>query len=60
MVTIPWNSLGFRVLDALPKGTTFDAEYCPDNSLTALDSLHPEGVGRKHVIHEDDARAHTD
>jgi hypothetical protein len=48
------------VLDDLPKGTTFDAEYYPDNNLTDLDSLHPEGAGRKHVIHEADARAHTD
>jgi hypothetical protein len=27
MVTITWNPLGFHLLDALPKGNTFNSEY---------------------------------
>jgi hypothetical protein len=43
MVTIALNPLGFHVLDVLPKGRTFDAEYYRDNTLTALVSVRPEG-----------------
>jgi hypothetical protein len=34
MVTIAWNPLGFRLLDALPKGNTFNTEYYRVNILT--------------------------
>jgi hypothetical protein len=36
MVTIAWNPLGFHLLDTLPKGNTFNAEYCRVNLLTEL------------------------
>jgi hypothetical protein len=34
MVAIAWNPLGFHLLDALPKGDIFDAEYYRVNILT--------------------------
>jgi hypothetical protein len=34
MVTIAWNPLGFHLLDALPKGNRFNAEYYHINILT--------------------------
>jgi hypothetical protein len=54
-----WNSLELHVLNALPKGRTFDAEYYRDNTLTALVSLRPEAGERKPVTHVDNARGHT-
>jgi hypothetical protein len=59
MVTITWNSLGFPLIVALPKGHTFNAEYYRDNILAALTRLQPEDDRRKLVIHGDNARAHT-
>jgi hypothetical protein len=59
MVTIAWNSLGFPLLDALPKGNPFDAEYYRVNIRTELLPLRPQGNGRRLVIHADDARPHT-
>jgi hypothetical protein len=58
MASIAWNPLGFHVLEALPKGRTFDADCYRDNSLTELVPRRPEGNGRKHIIHSEDARAH--
>jgi hypothetical protein len=43
MVTIAWNPFESPMLDALPKGRKFDAEYEPDNILIALVPLHPRG-----------------
>jgi hypothetical protein len=34
MVAIAWNPLGFHLLDAPPKGSTFNAEYHRVNILT--------------------------
>jgi hypothetical protein len=42
MVTIAWNPLESRMLDALQKGMTFDAKYYHENRLTALVHLCPE------------------
>jgi hypothetical protein len=36
MVSIAWNSLGSHLLDALPEGSTFDAEYYRVNILIEL------------------------
>jgi hypothetical protein len=41
MMTIGWNPLGFRLLDALPKSNTFNAEYDRVNILTELLLLRP-------------------
>jgi hypothetical protein len=56
---IAWNSLGFPLIVALPKGRTFNAEYYHDEILAALTQLQPEDDGRKLVLHADNARAHT-
>jgi histone-lysine N-methyltransferase SETMAR len=58
-VTIAWNLLGFHVLDPLPKGRIFYAEYCRDHSLAALVALRTEAGGRRHVVHVNNAKAHT-
>jgi hypothetical protein len=42
MVRIVWNPMGFHMLEALPKGRTFGAEYYRDNIPTALVSLRRE------------------
>jgi histone-lysine N-methyltransferase SETMAR len=44
---------------ALPKGRTFNAEYCSDNILAVLTQRQPEEDGRKFVVHADNAGAHT-
>jgi hypothetical protein len=59
MVTIAWNPLGFPLIVALPKGSTFNAEYYRDNILAALTQLQPEDDRRKLVVHADNARAHA-
>jgi histone-lysine N-methyltransferase SETMAR len=58
MVTIAWNPPEFHLLDALPKGNTFNAEYYRVNLLTELLPLHPQVDERKPVIHADNARTH--
>jgi hypothetical protein len=35
-VTIAWNPLGFHLLDAVPKGDTYHAEYCRVDILIEL------------------------
>jgi transposase len=59
MVTIAWNPLEFPLIVELPKGRSFNTEYCRGNILTALTQLQPEDDGRKLVVHADNARAHT-
>jgi hypothetical protein len=57
-VTIAWTPLGFHLLDALPKGNTFNIEYYRVNILTELLPLRPQADGRRLVIHTDNARPH--
>jgi hypothetical protein len=59
IVTIAWNLLRFLLLDTLPKGNTFNAEYYRVNILTELLPLCPHVHGRRFVIHADNARPHT-
>jgi transposase len=59
MVTIACNPLGFHLLDALPKGNTFNTEYCRINILTELLPLRPQVDGRRLPIHADNAKLHT-
>jgi hypothetical protein len=59
MVTIAWNLLAFHFLDALPKGSTFNAEYYRVNILIGLIPLRPQVDGRRLVIHADNARPPT-
>jgi histone-lysine N-methyltransferase SETMAR len=58
IVTIAWNPLGFHLLDALPKGNTFNVKYYLVNLLTEFLPLHPEVDGRRLVIHADNKRPH--
>jgi transposase len=59
MVTIAWNPLGFHLLDAFPKGNTFNAKYYYVNILTKLLPLRSQVDGRRLIIHSDNARPHT-
>jgi histone-lysine N-methyltransferase SETMAR len=59
MVTIAWNPLGFHLVDVLPKGMLFNAEYYRDNILAPLLRLRPDPENRYLVIHADNARPHT-
>jgi hypothetical protein len=59
MVTIAWNPLRFHLLDALPKGNTFNIEYYRVNILTELLPLRPQADGKRFVIHADNARPYT-
>jgi hypothetical protein len=59
MVTIALNPLGFHLLDAFPKGNTFNAEYFDVNILTELFPFRPQVDGRRFIIHTDNARPHT-
>jgi hypothetical protein len=59
MVTIAWNPLGFHLIQSLPKGCSFNADYYRDNILAALTPLHPGPDGRQLVLHADNARSHT-
>jgi hypothetical protein len=51
MVAIAWNSPGFHLLDALPKGNTIDAECDRVNILTDLLPLRLHVDGRRLGIH---------
>jgi hypothetical protein len=59
MVTIAWNPLGFHLLEALPNGTIFTAEYYHVQLLTELLSLRPQIDRRRLFIHADNAKPHT-
>jgi transposase len=59
MVTIAWNPLGFHLLDAPPKGSTFNSECYHVNILAEPRSLCLQFNGRKLVIHADNVRPHT-
>jgi hypothetical protein len=59
IVTIAWNPLGFHLLDALPKGTTFNTEYPRVHILTELLRLCLQVDGRRLVVHAGNARSHT-
>jgi transposase len=59
MLTIVWNTRGFHVIDAMPRGETFSARYYIDHILTPIcRRLIPTGR-RKLVIHADNSRCHT-
>jgi hypothetical protein len=59
MVTIVWNPLGFHLLDTLPKGNTFDAEYDRVDILAEPLPFRSKVDGRRLVAHVDNARPHT-
>jgi hypothetical protein len=53
------KSTGFHLLDALPKGNTFNAEYYRVNILIELLPLRLQVDGRRLAIHADNARPYT-
>jgi hypothetical protein len=55
IVTIAWNSLGFHLIEALPKGRRFNAEYYRDNIPTELIQFRPQTGERYVVIHAGNA-----
>jgi hypothetical protein len=59
MVTIAWNPLEFHLLNTLPKGNMFNAEYYRVDTLTDFLPLCPQVDRRRLVIHADNARSHT-
>jgi hypothetical protein len=59
IVIIAWNPLGFHLLDTLPKGSTFNAEYYRVNILTELLLLRSHVHERRLMIHADRARPHS-
>jgi hypothetical protein len=58
-MTIAWNPLGFHLLNSLPKGRIFNAEYYRDTILSALLPLCPQADERKLMIHANNASLHT-
>jgi hypothetical protein len=60
MVTIAWNVLRFHLVEALPKGRRFNAEYYRDTILTQLIRLRPQAGERNLVIHADNAKSKGD
>jgi transposase len=59
MVTIVWNSQGFHLVDALPKGQKFNANYDIDRILQSLLESRSTEHGRGPIIHADNASPHT-
>jgi hypothetical protein len=49
-LTIAWNSWGPHVLNTLPKGRTFNAEYYRDNILPALLPLSRRSMGENSLF----------
>jgi histone-lysine N-methyltransferase SETMAR len=59
MVTIVWNPQGFHLVDALPKGQKFNANYYIDRILQPFLENRSTGRGPGLIIHADNARPHT-
>jgi histone-lysine N-methyltransferase SETMAR len=59
MVTIVWNPQGFHLVDALPKGQKFKADYYIDRILQPLLESRSIGRGPCFIIHADNARSYT-
>jgi hypothetical protein len=59
MVTIVWNPHGFHLIDALPKGQTFNAIYYVNIIIQPLLDGRSSGLGSGLMIHADNARPHT-
>lgn len=62
MLTIFWSPLGFRIVEMLPQGMKFSAEYFTNTILQKITETHPPVVlnqpQRKVVIHMDNATPH--
>lgn len=62
MLTIFWSPLGFRIVEMLPQGMKFSAEYFTNVILQKITETHPPVVlnqpQRRVVIHMDNATPH--
>jgi hypothetical protein len=59
IVAIVWNPQGFHLVDVLPKGQKFNANYYIDRILRQLLENRSTGRGSCLIIHADNARPHT-
>jgi histone-lysine N-methyltransferase SETMAR len=59
MVTIVWNPQGFHLIDRLPKGQRFNANYYVDMILRPILENRSRGPGLHFIIHADNARPDT-
>jgi hypothetical protein len=62
MLTVVWNSIGFHVLIALPKGRKFNAHYYTNDILVAISGWRQQTGGTrpsKLWVHPDNTRPHT-
>jgi histone-lysine N-methyltransferase SETMAR len=63
MFTVFWSTLGFPLVQILPKGHRFNAEYLCNHILHEIDRIRPgttdENARRKIVLHFDNATSHT-
>jgi histone-lysine N-methyltransferase SETMAR len=57
-MSIVWNSQGFHLVDAFPKGQKFNANYYIDRILQPLLESRSTGGGPGLIIHADNARPH--
>ena len=61
LVSVFWNQNGFALVDGLPKGVTFTADYFINNileKLTKRGTAFPDRDGRRLNLHFDKARPH--
>jgi hypothetical protein len=58
-VTIAWTALWFHLVEAVPEGRRFNAEYYCDNILTELIRIRPQAGERNLVIYADNTSPHT-
>jgi hypothetical protein len=58
MATIVWNPQSFYLVDALPKGQKFNANYYIDRILQPLLESRSTGRGLGLIIHADNMRPH--
>jgi hypothetical protein len=62
MLTVVWNPIGFPVLEALPNGRKFNAQYDTNDILAAISDWRWQTGGtrpNKLWVHSDNARPHT-
>jgi hypothetical protein len=62
MLTAVWNSIGFHVLKALPKGRKLNAQCCTNDILVAISDWRRQTWGtrpNKLWVHSDNARPHS-
>jgi hypothetical protein len=62
IITVVWNSSGFYVMTALPKGLKVDIGYYTREILQEIEKWREQqgvGSGRKLSFHMDDARSHS-